>query len=150
MKKITRSALLEVPVELAYQVVVDVEAYPDFLPGCERVEVLKRTDTGVEVKVTVSGAGIKQKFVTVNRHDPNMITMSLKKGPFKALEGAWHFTQIGDRGCRVEVDLEFEADGMLATLFTPIADVVANKLVDAFCERMDTVQTGGAHIGRQH
>ena len=77
VKKITRSALLEVPVELAYQVVVDVEAYPDFLPGCERVEVLKRTDTGVEVKVTVSGAGIKQKFVTVNRHDPNMITMPI-------------------------------------------------------------------------
>ena len=61
--------------------------------------------------------------------------------------GEWSVTSLLPPN---EVDLEFEADGMLATLFTPIADVVANKLVDAFCERMDTVQTGGAHIGRQH
>ena len=146
MNRIKKSALLEVPVELAYQVVVDVEAYPQFLPGCQAVEVLSRTEQGLEAKVTVTGAGMTQKFVTANRHTPNVITMSLKRGPFKSLEGVWHFNAIGDLGCRVEVDLSYEVDGMLSVVFSPIADVVANKLVSAFCQRMDDVRTGNVSV----
>ena len=48
MPTIRKSALLEVPVELAYAVVADVEAYPEFLPSCDGVQVLSRAD---DVKV---------------------------------------------------------------------------------------------------
>lgn len=149
MAKIQKSALLEAPVELAYQVVQGVEVYPEFLPGCTRVEVLSRNDTEVEAKVVVQAMGLTVEFVTTNQHSANAISMTLKRGPFRTLEGMWHFRQIGDTGCRVEIDIEFEIDGGMAVLFVPIADKVANKMVDAFCRRIENVQIGGASLGAQ-
>lgn len=147
MAKINKSALLEAPVELAYQVVQAVEAYPDFLPGCDAVEVLNRSDHGLQARVSVKGAGLSETFVTSNRHEPTSIFMSLQEGSFQLLEGVWHFSQIGDQGCRVSVEIEYEVGGLLATFFLPIADMVANKLVDAFCQRIDDIQLGGVGIG---
>lgn len=142
MTRISRSALLEVPTSLAYQVVVDVDRYPDFLPGCDRVDVLERTDTGLTARVSVSGMGMQQTFVTRNQHSADTITMSLEEGPLQSLEGVWQFAAIGDLGCRVEIDIEFEADGLLGRLFSPIAEKVTNKLVDAFVLRMERVAEG--------
>ena len=65
--------------------------------------------------------------------------MSLKRGPFKSLEGAWHFTQIGDAGCRIEVNVRFEPEGMLARVLVPMSDKIANVLVDAFIERIEVI-----------
>jgi ribosome-associated toxin RatA of RatAB toxin-antitoxin module len=148
MAKITKSALLEAPIELAYQVVQAVEDYPDFLPGCDAVEVLKRSDHGLQARVSVKGAGLSEVFVTENMHDPTSISMSLKEGSFQSLNGVWHFSQIGDQGCRVNVEIEYEVGGMLAIFFLPIADMVANKLVDAFCQRITDVQAGGRDLGQ--
>ena len=129
------------PVEVAYQVVADVERYPEFLPGCAAVEIKKRSEHGLEAAVTAEGAGLTQTFVTANRHDPSNILMSLKKGPFKSLEGVWHFSQIGDQGCRIEVTVDFEPDGMLARILVPMSDKIANVLVDAFIERIETIRS---------
>ncbi len=143
MPKISRSALLEVPVALAYGVVMDVEAYPQFLPGCDAVKVLQRLEDGLHAEVSVTGLGMTQTFVTANKHQAETITMNLVRGPLKALAGEWHFSEIGDRGCRVQVNLAFEVDGMLGGMLIPIADRVANKLVDAFCERIEDVHKHG-------
>lgn len=139
MTRISRSALVEVPIELAYQVVVDVERYPEFVPGCDEVKVLTRRDQGLDARVTVTGAGMTQSFVTRNQHNAGSITMVLTEGPLDHLQGVWHFNAIGEAGCRVEIDIDFAAGGVLATLFTPVADKVANRLVDAFVERMDSL-----------
>ena len=143
MLRVNRSALLEVPVELAYQVVVDVEAYPEFLPGCDSVDVLRRDADGLDAKVKVTGAGMSHVFVTRNRHEAASISMVLREGPFRSLEGQWHFTSIGDTGCRVTVELMVDAHGLLATVLNPVADKVANRMVEAFCRRIEDISTGG-------
>ena len=141
MPTIRKSALLEVPVELAYAVVADVEAYPEFLPSCDGVQVLSRADDVIRARVEVSGMGLAHAFVTKNKHTSTGITMSLVEGPFERLEGQWSFTAISDLGCRIEVAVDFKVGGLLGSVFAPMADQVADKLVQAFCLRIEAVQT---------
>ena len=137
MTRLERSALLEAPAALAFEVVADVERYPEFLPGCEAVTVLESSPAGLVAEVAVAGRGIHESFVTANEHRPGeAIVMSLKEGPFERLEGEWLFTQLGELGCRVDITIEFVPKGIVARILSGFADRLANRVVDAFSERI--------------
>ena len=42
-----------------------------------------------------------------------------------------------DVGCRIDVEIDYELEGMLVTILGGIVDKVANKLVDAFSGRIE-------------
>ncbi len=137
MKTLVRTALLEVPTKVAYGVVIDVAQYPQFLPGCDRVDVLETTSFGLVAEVAVSGKGLHERFVTNNTHHPyEAVTMSLQQGPFEHLEGRWLFTPLGEVGCKVELNIEYLPKGVLVRLLSGLADRIANRLVDAFSARI--------------
>ena len=130
------------PVTTAYQVVADVQAYAEFLPGCEAVEVLETRIlpegiSEVVAKVTAASRGLRQEFITTNRCQPSQrIQMSLLEGPFERLEGCWTFQALGDEGCRVALDLEFVAKGLLMKTLGGVVGSVSDRMVDAFAERI--------------
>lgn len=137
MNTLERTALLEVPAAVAYEVVTDVAQYPDFLPGCEAVRVLQTTDAGLVAELAVVGAGLHESFITENQHTPGeAVLMSLREGPFERLEGQWSFTPLGDLGCRIDLRIDYQPIGLLARLLSGLADRVANRLVDAFVARI--------------
>ena len=139
MTRFTRSALLEVPVGIAYEVVADVEKYPSFLPGCDAVVLLRDEGEIKDVEVRVSRAGMSESFVTRNTHTADRITMKLERGPLKRLVGSWYFKAIGEVGCRVEVDIDYQLEGLFAPMIAGLADTIADKLVDAFTRRIQAV-----------
>ena len=62
--------------------------------------------------------------------------MQLIDGPFKKLEGGWHFHNLDAESCKIELDLEFEFSlGLASALLTPIFSQIANTMVDSFCSR---------------
>jgi ribosome-associated toxin RatA of RatAB toxin-antitoxin module len=145
MARVERSLLLLVPVSTAYQVVADVSAYPEFLPGCDAVEVLQEQllDEGVSevtAKVIASARGLRQEFVTVNTCQPfERIEMNLKEGPFELLDGCWTFKPLSDEGCKVELTLEFVAKGMLMKTLSGVLGPVSDRMVDAFAQRIQAL-----------
>ena len=87
--------------------------------------------------LTVAKGGLSQQFTTRNTLVPDeSITMDLEKGPFKQLHGVWTFKALGDKACKISLDLSFEYDSAIvrATL-GPLFNQAANTLVDAFCQR---------------
>jgi ribosome-associated toxin RatA of RatAB toxin-antitoxin module len=65
-----------------------------------------------------------------------MIEMRLKEGPFRHLQGYWRFDPLGDEGCKVSLDLEFEfSSRVLGMVIGPVFNQVANSLVDSFQQR---------------
>ena len=137
MGRLEKSALLEVPPACAYDVVVDVLRYPEFLPGCEAVEILEQHEGGVVAKVHVAGKGVRDSFVTTNRHTPyEAVHMSLREGPFDVLEGLWLITPLGDLGCRIDMHIEYVPRGVLARVLSGLANRIADRMVDAFSQRM--------------
>lgn len=137
MTVINKSALVPYTPAQMFALVDDIEAYPEFLPWCKRARVLSRTEDEVRATIELSKGGVEKAFTTCNRNQKNkMIEMRLLEGPFKRLDGFWRFDALGDDGCKVSLDLEFEfASRMLGMVVGPVFSQVANSLVDSFQQR---------------
>ena len=145
MRKVSRSALVPFSQQQMYALVEDVERYPDFLPWCSDATLHWREGDRLEGSVEMNRAGLKRSFRTRNtmRQD-EAIEMDLVDGPFSHLAGVWRFTPLGDAGCKVSLDVEFEihsraTDKLLGRYFEDIC----NSLVDAFVKRAEQMYALG-------
>ena len=81
MNDIRRSALLPYSAELIYQLINDVEAYPQYMDGCVGAEVLLADESMMEARLDLSRAGIKMSFSTRNQlTPPRRIVLELLDG----------------------------------------------------------------------
>ena len=142
--RISRSALLPYPPRFVYDIVNEVEAYPEFLPWCGGVEIEQADTTGMRASIRISGAGLNQWFKTRNRMVPGeSIEIELVEGPFTNLQGRWQFTPLDDAGCRIDLTMEFEFKaGLAAALIRPAFTRIANTLVNSFCTRAHQLHDG--------
>jgi len=137
MTIISKSAMVPYTPAEMFALVDDIESYPGFLPWCSGTQVLERNDDEVRATISLSKSGVNQSFTTCNRIQKNkMIEMRLVEGPFKHLQGYWGFDPLGENGCKVSLDLEFEFAGrVLDMVVGPVFSQVANSLVDSFQKR---------------
>lgn len=125
------------PAEVMFEIVNNVEAYPEFLPWCAETRILSQTDSSMEASILMKKAGVNRWFTTKNRIDKNKsIKMTLVNGPFKHLDGEWKFIEFEASASKIELELSFEfSHGLGSTLIAPIFTQIANTLVDSFCKR---------------
>jgi len=137
MAVVEKSALVPHPAHMLYDIVCDVESYPEFLPWCKDASLLSRNEEKLCGEIVVSKAGVTRAFATCNRLYPHhRMEISLKEGPFRKLEGAWEFTELREDACKVSLQLEFEfSSGLMDKAFGVVFGQIANSLVDAFCRR---------------
>lgn len=141
MPVIKKSALVEFKPREMFDIVDDVDKYPDFLPWCGGSAVLSRNSDQIKASVQISHSGIQKTFTTMNRNQPGkMIEVQLIDGPFKHLHGYWRFEPLGEQGCKVSLDLEYEfSSKILGLAIGPVFSQIANTLVDAFCKRAEVL-----------
>lgn len=144
MAQIRRSALVPYSAEQMYQLVNDVNAYPQFLPGCVNANILAKSADQMTASVEVAKAGISKRFVTRNTLLNNQsVTMQLVEGPFRRLVGYWTFTSLQQNACKIEFNLDFEFSNLLIELaFGKIFKDLANNMVQAFTRRAKEVYCG--------
>ncbi len=137
MRQVMRSALVGHSAPQLYALINDVERYPEFLPWCERASVESRTEAEVVATLAISRGPLRTEFTTRNALTRDReVRMSLERGPFESLEGAWTLTPIGEAGCRVTLTLRFEfANRLSAALLEPLFEQTTASLVDAFVRR---------------
>lgn len=108
MGKIERSAIETYSAEQMYNLVNDIEAYPQFIAGCKKAKVLQRGEDWLEAQLDLAKVGIHFSFITRNHLKPYAsITMQLVEGPFERLEGLWQFNELTPTACKVVFSLEF-------------------------------------------
>lgn len=137
MKKISRTALLNYSAEQMYQIVLDVEQYPVFLPWCGGVEVLVKSEDTLRARITIAKMGLRKAFSTQNHLVPGQrIEMKLIEGPFSYLQGEWDFKALGEQACKISFDIEFEvSNGLMSGLLSGVFEQVASTMVDSFVKR---------------
>lgn len=137
MTSIKRNALVNYTARQMFELVNHIQDYPRFLPWCSASHIHHNDAEKVEATLDISFSGMSKSFTTRNHLYPyERIDITLVDGPFRQLEGRWRFTPLGDKGCRVDLELEFELTGsFLDKLFQPIFHNIANSLVDLFCRR---------------
>jgi ribosome-associated toxin RatA of RatAB toxin-antitoxin module len=138
---VNRSALVNYSAQQMFDLVNDIESYPSYMDGCVGAKILSRDENWLEARLDLSKAGVQQSFVTCNQLDaPNSMSMTLVDGPFKRLQGCWRFLALGDNACKVSFELEFELQNkLLGMAVGKLFESVANKQVDALCERAKRV-----------
>jgi len=147
MKHVKKSVLLWYSPREMYELVTGVERYPEFLPWCERAEVLAREEGSVTGRLSLSFMGVRQTFTTRNSHEPDArVHMQLVDGPFSQLDGVWVFSPLskpgGQRGeaCKVEFELRYAFSSLaLEAVVSPVFDRIANTFVDSFVQRAEEV-----------
>src|SRR5882672_12128803 len=133
-----------------FDLVADVEHYPQFVPLCRTLKVRKRIPEpeGVEVLVadmTVAYKLVRESFasrVTLDR--PNLqILVEYLEGPFSQLENRWSFHPTSERTCDVEFFISYEfRSRMLALLMGSMFDLAFRRFATAFERRADLVYAG--------
>src|ERR1044071_9510400 len=69
MKHVKKSVLLWYSPHEMYRLVTDIARYPEFLPWCERADILEHRDEGVTAKLSLAYAGVRHAFTTRNAHE---------------------------------------------------------------------------------
>ncbi|PTY38102.1 ubiquinone-binding protein [Saccharospirillum sp. MSK14-1] len=139
MTEIHRTALVPHSAETLYNLINDVEAYPQFLDGIVDAQEIEASETHMVGRLVVRKAGIERTLVTRNQLErPHRIELKLVEGPLKSLNGLWTITPLGEEGCKVALDMSFETDGrIMAMAFGPILRQLGDRMVDAFVRRAD-------------
>ncbi len=142
MTIITRSARVPYAQKQMFDLVNDIEAYPNFLPWCLSSRIISKEDDVIYASLALTKGGIQHTFSTQNRLILNQsITIELIDGPFKRLEGYWQFNMIdNNQGCHVKLDMDFElANRLIDIMLGPVFTQISGSLVDAFCKRAQQV-----------
>ena len=114
MAVVKKSALVMYSARQMFDLVNDVESYPEFLPWCGSTILLSRTEDKVCAELEVARLGVSQKFSTCNRMVPGVsMDIELVEGPFKHLKGGWVFKALREDACKVEHLLSLETADQL-------------------------------------
>jgi ribosome-associated toxin RatA of RatAB toxin-antitoxin module len=137
MQSVHRSVLVPYSAQQMFDLVNDVEHYCEFLPWCGGSEVLEARPNGKTARIDIVFKGVKTHFTTDNVNDPGKsITVNLRDGPFRTLNGEWVFKALAPDACKVEFTLTYEfKTQLLETLVGPVFNHIAHSFIDAFVKR---------------
>ncbi len=137
MAVVEKSVLIERTVNQMFELVDRVEDYPKFLPWCGGTELIERTDSKTAARLHISYHGIKAHFATENdKESPKWMSIKLREGPFRHMDGLWRFIALGESACKIEFRLHYEfSNKLLEKALGPVFHHIANTFIDSFVKR---------------
>jgi coenzyme Q-binding protein COQ10 len=130
-----------------FDLVADVESYPQFVPLCNALKVRSRTETPegvvtIVADMTVAYKLIRETFrsrVTLDRSNLQILVEYLD-GPFSRMENRWEFHPVQDWLCDVKFFISYEfRSRMLGMLMGTMFDTAFRRFSAAFEKRADVV-----------
>lgn len=138
MAIINKSLLVPYTAQQMYDLINDIEAYPEFLPWCKSATIHSRDEKNLSATLGLSKGPLNYSITTVNTMHPHSeINMSYAAGPFKSCAGSWKFiTHNNAQQCQILFNFAYEFTNRLAGLaIEPVFYPITNTLVDAFYQR---------------
>ncbi|MGF6255953.1 type II toxin-antitoxin system RatA family toxin [Ensifer sp. LBL] len=129
-----------------FDLVADVEQYPQFLPLCEALKVRSRKERDGKVlllaDMTVGYKAIRETFTTQVLLNKAERTIDVKyiDGPFKYLDNRWRFEPSDEGQSVVHFDIDYEFKSrILGALMGTMFDRAFRMFSDAFEKRADSI-----------
>ena len=136
----------EIPCSAAkmFDVVMDIERYPLFLPWVAGATIFKKMDGELHAELIADLAGSQHSFKTVDRFIANkLVEIRLLEGPFRFLESIWTFKSMDENRCKVHFSIEFEFRNMMLDLVaSPVFSSACRSMVAAFERRALSLREG--------
>ena len=128
------------PVEKIYSIVADVAKYPEFLPWCTDIKILKKTKKLITAEVYVGFKNINECYKCMVILDPyNKIVLDYISGPFEYLELRWSFKKINKSKSKVIFFTNFKFKSKILGFLTSIfLDNAIKTMVQAFEKKLNS------------
>ena len=129
-----------------FDLVADVEQYPEFVPLCQTLRVRRRLQEGdkdvIVADMTVAYKLIRETFtsrITLDRRNLEILVEYLE-GPFRAMNNRWRFHPTGEQASEIEFFIAYEfRSRTLGLLMGSIFDAAFRRFSAAFERRADQV-----------
>ena len=143
---VQRSARVPYTTEQMFDLVNDVERYPEFLHWCKGASVNTRQGNTLEATLEIGVLGLQQSFRTRNTAQrPARIGIDLVSGSFRRLRGEWRFAPASGGGTEISLSLLFEVTvSPFGVIFAKVFEELARSQMAAFVDRAAEVYGKGS------
>jgi coenzyme Q-binding protein COQ10 len=124
-----------------FDLVADIEKYPQFLPWCRAARIIERKDGEFLGELVISFAHLTESYTSRVKltppedSKPGIIDVVMVKGPFEYLANHWKFTPT-EGGTNIDFSLDFKfRSRILEKLIGSLFGKATAKMVSAFKER---------------
>lgn len=105
----TDQKILPYSQEQLYELVADIEHYPEFLPWCRKAIIHQRQDNKLIAELKIGYKFFQEAYMSeVTLVPTTAISVQYAKGPLKYLRNQWRFHYVTSKTCQVDFELEFE------------------------------------------
>ncbi len=124
-----------------FDIVADVQAYPDFLPWCQQSIIHSENDTEILADLVIGYGPLSERYTSKVMLTPNTrVDVDYQTGPFKYLDNYWVFKELGPNSTEVEFYIDFQFKSFLKQkAISAVFDKSKNSLMDAFEQRVQHI-----------
>ena len=124
-----------------YDLVADVEKYPEFLPWCRATRILTKSESEIVADLSVGYKFFRETFRSrVSLTPKTRIDVEYIQGPFHYLNNYWIFKKAGEGGTDVDFFIEFEfRNRLLQNTLQMVVESAFNQMLSAFEKRAHQV-----------
>ncbi|MFN7709667.1 MAG: type II toxin-antitoxin system RatA family toxin [Holosporales bacterium] len=137
MPKFLEQRLLSFRDDDLFQLVADVERYPEFLPWCVDARVFDQHPSQFLATLTIGYGPLRESYTSrVDLSPHKRIQATAIEGPFTYLTNTWDFQAVDAATTKVSCCLDFELDSwLLRRALTPVLTTASRELLAAFERR---------------
>lgn len=146
MPTLTQLKKFPYPAEKIYQLVMDIEKYPEFLPWCKQAKIIQViSQTNLHADLLINFKSFFEKYRSnvchgIRENGDYFVDVVAIEGPFKKLVNQWVFTKTEEQKCEVKFFIDFEFNSMLlGKIVSPIFHKASEKMINAFEERAKNI-----------
>ena len=121
--------------------VLDINKYPEFLPGCLDAKVYSKIDNKNKIELTadltIGKSFFRETYKSLVIYNKSLDTIDVTslEGPLKYLENKWYFKQSG-KNSEIDFYVNFELKNKILNLFmSKYFNIGLNKIANAFEKR---------------
>jgi len=139
MRTHTEKAISNYSKAQLFELIIDVNSYPKFLPWCTAAKVTAHKGNLMHADLVIGYKHFKEKFTSKIELQPNdRIDTYLQEGVFKNLHSCWKFIDLPDGTTEIDFYIEFKFKNIiLEKLIGSFFEYAVKKMVTAFKQRAD-------------
>ena len=143
MKESNKSIEFNYNAKELFDIVLDIEKYPDYIPWCKKINILKRNKNSIKANMIVNYKLLPtQQFISFVTYDEKNLLIETQyiEGPLKNLDTIWQFVKIEKNKTIVNFNIKFEFKNFFHQKISEVFfSLVENKMMESFEKRAKTI-----------
>ena len=139
MKESNKSIEFNYNAKELFDIVLDIEKYPDYIPWCKKINILKKNKNSIKANMIVNYKLLPtQQFISIVTYDVKNLLIKTQyiEGPLKNLDTIWKFVKIEKNKTIVNFNIKFEFKNFFHQKISEVFySLVEHKMMESFEKR---------------